>query len=66
MDKIWEEIRANSRKLESCKKHSFKKSSDNTRYYCEHCGGWTNVSGVHWYEQGLKHGGNNTDESLSH
>lgn len=64
MDKVWEEIQENNRKLENCDQHDFYKAEKGIRYYCRNCGGWTNISGAYWYAQGLKHGKGDMSENL--
>ena len=56
---IWEEVRANSARLESCARHAFPDPEPGRlagRYTCANCQGWADGSAVFWYRRGLAHG----------
>lgn len=59
---IWEEVKANTQKLEACPgPHEFTQDDDPSRevfkrWRCAKCGGVVNVEGKLWYERGLAHG----------
>jgi hypothetical protein len=60
--RIWEEVKENHRKLDSCKKHSFDEDVTPDRvlgktYKCTSCGGTVDSITKSWYELGLKHAG---------
>lgn len=63
---IFEQAKANQRKLNSCPKHSFTIDLTPTRvmgkrWKCANCGGEIEGINKSWYEDGLKHGGNIND-----
>lgn len=58
---IWEEVKENHKKLDSCNKHDF--SIDVTpaikfgkKYKCSSCGGVVDGITKLWYEKGVEHG----------
>jgi hypothetical protein len=58
---IWSRVKANSAKLETCRRHRFTKISAHAatrrnKYRCENCGGEADSDSVYWYEMGLGHG----------
>ena len=58
MQKIWEEIQENKKKLNSCSFHEFKLNSDqqfNNLYICQNCKGTVRITEKLWYEQGIAH-----------
>lgn len=65
MDKIWEQVKENRRKLDSCKQHDFERRESGVYYYCKHCGGRVDISGAYWYKRGLEHGKEGINEDLS-
>lgn len=57
---IFEEVKANHKKLESCQKHSFNIDLEpdrrvGKRWRCSSCGGEVGIMEKSWYEKGLKH-----------
>jgi hypothetical protein len=60
--KVWEEVKENHRKLDTCKRHVFVAIPDSTtpiprKYKCTACGGTADSINVHWYNLGVQHGG---------
>lgn len=58
--RIWERVKANSAKLESCSRHEFEPIEDDRRIRsqrCSKCGGEVGGSEALWYKRGLQHGG---------
>lgn len=58
---IFQQVKENSNKLNSCSRHDF--SIDTTpdkkfgkRYKCVNCGGEIDSIEKYWYEKGLEHG----------
>lgn len=55
MDSIWQEVKENRDKLESCKKHNFGEieySSVRRKYVCKNCGGYMDFRYVKEYSRG--------------
>ena len=57
--KIFESVKENRLKRESCTLHEFEKESDKfgSKYICKNCGCREDANFVIAYKQGLKHGG---------
>lgn len=56
---LWEEVRANHERLESCPRHDFHTPEPGrlgVRYTCRACGGWADGHAIVWYMRGLAHG----------
>jgi hypothetical protein len=53
--RIFEQVKDNRRKLESCKYHEFSTVVRPNRLRCKHCGGEVDLSYKLAYEEGLKH-----------
>jgi len=59
--KIWEQVQANHRKLDSCKYHEFvtditpQKPYDK-KWQCKNCLGEVGDIYKRWYEKGIEHG----------
>lgn len=59
---LWEQVKANSAKLESCPYHEFIQSPQTAplrslthqKYICTHCGGEIDRQAYHWHEQGRR------------
>lgn len=61
MDEIWNEVKENGKKLDSCTKHDFSIDTEpdkkfGKKYQCPNCGGHIDAIKKMWYEKGLKHG----------
>lgn len=60
MLELWDAVKANSAKLESCQRHDFVALETERRlggkYRCSACGGEADSHAVHWYRAGLRHG----------
>lgn len=61
MDKIFQEVKANSAALNSCSGHNFEvhtkyDSGFVRKYKCSNCGGTADAIAVSWYRKGLEHG----------
>lgn len=59
--KIFEQVKENHLKLESCSNHNFSIDLEpdkrlGKRWQCSNCMGEVTSSEKHWYETGLKHG----------
>jgi len=58
---ILAEVRENHAKLAACTRHEFFRPSDgvhlNKRFKCLHCDGEVRGEQIHWYAEGVKHGG---------
>jgi hypothetical protein len=59
---ILAEVRENHRKLATCTRHEFFRPKDGSatfarRFTCLHCGGTMTGEKIHWYAEGVKHGG---------
>jgi hypothetical protein len=61
MESIWQDVKANSKKLEECPCHDF--SIDLTpdkiigkKYQCTKCGGTIDDYHKRWYDRGVQHG----------
>ena len=57
---IWEEVKANHKKLDNCTSHDFtevinKENMARTKYKCTNCGGTVDFIAKHWYEKGREH-----------
>lgn len=59
MDKIWEFVKENHKKLNSCKLHEFEDITPNRpldkKYKCKNCGGELDSINVSYYNLGRKH-----------
>jgi len=55
---IWEDAKANKRKLDNCGFHEFVRSDAGVirRYVCKNCGGQADAGFVLAYKQGVAHG----------
>lgn len=59
---LWEQVRANSAKLESCRYHEFEQSPQTAplrslthqKYVCIHCKGEVNYQQYTWHEKGRR------------
>lgn len=60
INKIWEEVKANNKRLRNCEgPHQFQLADDkriNSKYRCALCGGTVDTIAFKWYMDGLKHG----------
>jgi hypothetical protein len=59
IDKIWEEVKANSKRIDECKgPHDFEKEGEGigAKYRCKKCKGRINGVSYFWYTKGLEHG----------
>lgn len=57
IEDIWNKVKSNRKKLESCMKHDFEPIENKpTRYRCKNCGGEEDIAFVRGYTQGLWHG----------
>ena len=54
--RIVREVRENIGRLDSCKRHTFRKIDPKmfTRYVCDACGGTVDGSSAHWYNRGIR------------
>ena len=61
-DEIWEQVKENKNKLNSCNYHQFDDITPNLKmgkkYKCKNCGGELNSINVSYYNLGLKHAKN--------
>ena len=67
LDKIFQQVKANLKLLESCPRHNFSVPVDrHTKqpipdkvtfcdWRCSECGGWVDGLAKRWYEQGMAH-----------
>jgi hypothetical protein len=59
MDKIWEYVKENHKKLKSCNLHNFEDITPDRKIYkkykCKNCGGELDGINVSYYHLGLKH-----------
>ena len=60
LDKIFQEVKANSAALNSCGFHNFEvhkkyESGFVKKYICSNCGGTADAIAVSWYKKGLEH-----------
>lgn len=60
VDEIFEEVKANQKKLEGCPRHDFsiehkRMGSFVRQWRCSKCGGWVEAQSKRWYELGIKH-----------
>lgn len=56
---LWDEVKANHQRLESCKRHDFPTTETGRlglRYTCRVCGGWADGHSIVWYLRGVAHG----------
>lgn len=57
---IWEEVKANTARLNACPRHDFVAEQPGrlgSKWRCSACSGTVDGSAAHWYRQGLTHGG---------
>jgi hypothetical protein len=59
---VWDRLRANQLKLDSCRRHAFTLdlAPDKElakRWGCEHCGGVVDATAKAWYDAGARHAG---------
>lgn len=55
---IWDQVKANHARLESCKRHDFGSMDAHklgAKYTCRACGGTADAVAVSWYRRGLEH-----------
>lgn len=62
---LWESVKANSAKLDSCARHDFVQIEPERaiggRYRCARCNGEADSVAVRWYRDGLLHAGADRD-----
>jgi len=56
---LWEEVKANGRKLDGCERHTFEAVDPEKKFggthRCINCGGTADTMARHWYERGSRH-----------
>jgi hypothetical protein len=66
--KIFNEVKENHRKLDSCKSHNFSTEIQGlfarNKYQCSNCNGTVDWQTKHWYEKGREHERGKTVEDL--
>jgi hypothetical protein len=61
LDKIWKQVKENSKKLDSCDLHEFERLEPKkfgSKYKCKKCEGECSGTDYLWYLKGLEHGKN--------
>lgn len=60
LNNLWEEVKNNQKKLDSCDGHAFEQHKPGGKYtgkwICLHCQGISEASFIKGYEQGVQHG----------